>query len=121
MDHQSNSRPDKPMRLDELTKLALEVRVAYDATNASQGRPQWGAEQYLTGLVGDVGDLAKLVSASRGYRDRGDVRSGLEHELSDCLWSILVLADQYGVDLGAAFANTMNSLLDQLASGSSEK
>jgi NTP pyrophosphatase (non-canonical NTP hydrolase) len=34
----------------------------------------------------------------------------LAHELADCLWSVLVLADRLGVDLGAAFAATMSDL-----------
>ena len=34
----------------------------------------------------------------------------LAHELSDCLWSVLVLADKYGVNLEASFLKTMDQL-----------
>jgi len=33
-----------------------------------------------------------------------------EHELSDCLWSIMILADKYGVDLEYSFLRTMDEL-----------
>jgi NTP pyrophosphatase (non-canonical NTP hydrolase) len=51
------------------------------------------------GLVGDVGDLAKLVQAAEGVREIEDVKTKLEHELADILWSIIVIADRSGVDL----------------------
>ena len=35
--------------------------------------------------------------AASGVRDIPDARRKLEHELADCLWSVLVLADAYGV------------------------
>ncbi|WP_406045463.1 hypothetical protein OG799_13905 [Micromonospora sp. NBC_00898] len=53
--------------------------------------------------MGDVGDLAKLVMAVDGRREIADARERLGHELADCLWSVLVLADRYGVDLVAEF------------------
>jgi NTP pyrophosphatase (non-canonical NTP hydrolase) len=36
------------------------------------------------------------------------------HELSDCLWSIIVLAEKYDIDLEAAFIKTMNELDNRL-------
>jgi NTP pyrophosphatase (non-canonical NTP hydrolase) len=63
----------------------------------------------------DIGDLAKLVQAKEGVRDVEDVDAKLAHELSDCLWSIIVLADYYGVDLEAGFMRTMDELRERLA------
>ena len=37
-------------------------------------------------------------------------RADLEHEISDCLWSLLVLADRYEVDVASAFTNTMDGI-----------
>lgn len=53
--------------------------------------------------MGDVGDLAGLAQAHAGVRDIDDVQARLGHELSDCLWSIPVLADRCGTDLEAEF------------------
>ena len=34
----------------------------------------------------------------------------LGHELADCFWSVLIIADAYGVDLETVFERTMNEL-----------
>lgn len=100
--------------LQEAQKLALEVRAAYSAHNRSHGRPEWSATDYLAGLSGDVGNLAKLVMAADGKRDGGLKRAELEHELSDCLWSILVLCDEFNVDLSQSFPSQMADLLNRV-------
>jgi NTP pyrophosphatase (non-canonical NTP hydrolase) len=41
-------------------------------------------------------------------------RSKLGHELADCLWSVLVLSDLYGIDLEEAFLHTMDDLERQI-------
>jgi NTP pyrophosphatase (non-canonical NTP hydrolase) len=43
-----------------------------------------------------------------------DVRHKLAHELADCLWSVLVLADAYGIALERAFFETMDDLEQHL-------
>jgi NTP pyrophosphatase (non-canonical NTP hydrolase) len=62
------------------------------------------------GFVGDVGDLMKLLLAKDGRRPGADVDAKLAHELADCLWSLLVLAEACDVDLEAAFLRTMSEL-----------
>jgi NTP pyrophosphatase (non-canonical NTP hydrolase) len=61
-----------------------------------------------------MGDLAKLVMAKEGLREASDVDQRLAHELADCLWSILVLADLYGVDLERAFVRTTDEIAASL-------
>jgi NTP pyrophosphatase (non-canonical NTP hydrolase) len=64
----------------------------------------------MAGFVGDVGDLSKIIMAKHGLRAMDDVDRKLAHELSDCLWSVLVLASKYGIDLSLEFQKTMNDL-----------
>jgi NTP pyrophosphatase (non-canonical NTP hydrolase) len=64
----------------------------------------------MMGFVGDVGDLAKLVMAAEGARSDVGGREALEHELADCLWAVLVLAERFDVDLAAAYSSTMDDL-----------
>lgn len=68
----------------------------------------------MLGFVGDVGDLAVLVQAKAGVRAHPDVDRALAHELSDCLWAVLTLADAYQVDLQAAFTETMDGLTEYI-------
>ena len=37
-------------------------------------------------------------------------RAALGHELADCLWSVLILAHKYDIDLAAEFERTMTEL-----------
>jgi len=99
------------MRFEELTSRAREVRSLYaEWERQRDGRP-WTTGELLTGFVGDVGDLAKLVQAHNGVRPGpDDLPAALGHELSDCLWSVLVLADELGIDLQAAFTSTIDEL-----------
>jgi NTP pyrophosphatase (non-canonical NTP hydrolase) len=67
------------------------------------------------GLVGDVGDLIKLVMAHKGVRSIPGAEQKLAHELADCLWSVLVLSEMYKVDLENAFMQTMDELEHHIA------
>ncbi|MFC1959731.1 MazG nucleotide pyrophosphohydrolase domain-containing protein [Chloroflexota bacterium] len=103
------------MQFSEMMQRALAVRVGYAAFEESSYGRQWTGEELALGLVGDVGDLAKLVAAKEGVRIMPDVDDKLAHELADCLWSVIVLAAAYDVDLEAAFVQTMDDLAVWLA------
>jgi NTP pyrophosphatase (non-canonical NTP hydrolase) len=92
------------MDIADLQARAIETARLYDEYNIAAGRAEWTTGDVALGFVGDVGDLAKLVMAVDGRREIEDARAKLGHELADCLWSVLVLADRYQVDLVAEFA-----------------
>lgn len=58
----------------------------------------------------------KLIMAKSGLRSIEDVDKKLAHELSDCLWCILVLANMYHVNLESEFLNTMTNLEQRIES-----
>jgi NTP pyrophosphatase (non-canonical NTP hydrolase) len=98
------------MQLADLTARALQVRDLYDELNQQKRGRTWTREEFMLGFMGDVGDLAKHVGAAEGVRDRPSGRNPLGHELADCLWSVLVLANAYDVDLATEFNTTMDEL-----------
>lgn len=103
------------MTLDELTRRAVKVRAGFTAAAVAAGRAPWTRAELAQGFVGDVGALMKLTMAADGRRDGpAELREKLEHELADCLWSVLVLADAHGVNLETAFLKTMKQLEKQL-------
>ncbi len=104
------------MELKELSQKAKEIKEAYIKLNKKKGNKNWGAAEYAQGFVGDVGDLVKLVMAKEGFRHYEDVDKGVAHELSDCLWSILVIADELGIDLEPEFLHSMEELKSKIAS-----
>ena len=103
------------MELSQLSDRAVQIRQGFATVEQSRtGRP-WTREEIMQGFVGDVGDLMKLVMAKAGARRVDDVDAKLAHELSDCLWSVLVLAKLYDVDLEKEFLATMSALEAKLA------
>lgn len=98
------------MELAQLSARARQVHQRFSETAAARGGHPWTREEVMQGFVGDVGDLMKLVMAKAGARPVADLDRKLAHELSDCLWSVLVLAELYGVDLGKEFPATMDEI-----------
>jgi len=98
------------MELAQLTERALQIRQGFAAYEQRRTGRTWTREEIMQGFVVDVGDLMKLVMAKNGARLVDDVDRKLAHELSDCLWSVLVLAKLYDIDLEKEFLKTMDEL-----------
>ena len=98
------------MDFEQMQARAREIRTRYAEVEASTYGRSWTTEEIMLGFLGDVGDLAKLVQGKAGVRPREDLDEALAHELADCLWCVLTLADAYDVDLEGAFASTMDDL-----------
>lgn len=73
-------------------------------------------EQVFMGMTKDVGDLSKLLMIKGGYRGdyNEETKKALEHELSDVLYCVLVLADKLGIDLEKSFSRTMDELEEKI-------
>lgn len=91
------------MNFCDLEKSALQLNELYEQLENKRWGRVWSTQELALGFMGDVGDLAKLIQAHVGVRTIDDHKSKLGHELSDCLWSILVLANKCGIDLQAEF------------------
>lgn len=102
------------MSFQDLRQRALTIRQKYAEFEQQQHGREWSREQLVQGFVGDVGDLVKLTMAVDGARHIPDAQAKLRHELADCLWSLIVIAEKYDVDLEAAFGETMDELEEKL-------
>jgi NTP pyrophosphatase (non-canonical NTP hydrolase) len=99
------------MEFSQLSDRAMQIRACFAAYEQRRTGRTWTREEIAQGFVVDVGDLMRLVMAKAGARRvEGDVDAKLAHELSDCLWSVLVLARLYGFDLEKEFLRTMDAL-----------
>jgi NTP pyrophosphatase (non-canonical NTP hydrolase) len=103
------------MKFSDLEKSALQLNELYEQLEIKRYGRIWTTGELALGFVGDVGDLAKLVQANAGIRDIDDCKAKLGHELSDCLWSIIVLANKCGVDLEAEFVGNTRELIEHVA------
>ncbi|HYP16861.1 MAG TPA: MazG nucleotide pyrophosphohydrolase domain-containing protein [Opitutus sp.] len=105
------------MTLSELTARAQQIRERYAALETQRTGQPWTRAELAQGFAGDVGELMKLVMAKEGRRAsrHADIDNALAHELADCLWSVLVLAKAYNVDLERTFLRTMDELERRIA------
>jgi len=100
--------------LKDLMEQAEVIRLQYQELYAKRGKVVWGVRDYAMGFAGDVGDLQKLIMAKENLCDMPDVDAKLAHELADCLYSILVIANYYGLDLEKEFTTTMAHIADRI-------
>lgn len=103
------------MKFSDLEKSALQLNELYEQLEIKRYGRMWTTEELALGFVGDVGDLAKLIQANAGIRHIDDCKTKLGHELSDCLWSIIVLANKCGIDLEAEFARNTKELTEYVS------
>ncbi|MEI6463745.1 MAG: nucleotide pyrophosphohydrolase [Verrucomicrobiota bacterium] len=110
----AHAAPPDLATLATLTTEAMALRSRFDATALASGRRPWTRDEVMSGFVGDVGDLMKLVMAKNGVRPIADIDRKLGHELADCLWSVLVLAKLHDVDLEREFTRMIAEAAAQL-------
>lgn len=99
------------MNFSDLEKAALQLNELYEELEVKRWGRVWTTQELALGFVGDVGDLAKLIQAHAGVREIDDCKTKLAHELSDCLWSIIVLANKCDIDLQAEFSKNNGELI----------
>jgi NTP pyrophosphatase (non-canonical NTP hydrolase) len=103
------------MNFSDLETSALRLNELYEQLEIKRYGRIWTTAELALGFVGDVGDLAKLIQANAGIRDIDDSKAKLGHELSDCLWSIIVLANKCGIDLEAEFVRNTREIAEYVS------
>lgn len=99
--------------INEMQKSAVRIARQYRQLGVRKGYADWTARDYLSGFTKDLGDLSKLLMIKDGLRDDASIDNldeKIGHELSDCLWSVFVIADKLDVDLAASFRHAMEEL-----------
>ena len=100
------------MDIAAMQARAVATRKQFAEFEVATYGAEWSTNDLLMGLMTDVGDLAAAVQRAEGRRPAGPTSSAdeLGHEISDCLWVLLVLADKYDVDVANAFDTTMDQI-----------
>lgn len=97
--------------LDEARERALAVRAKYEILEQRFNGKTWSLHEMMLGFSNDVGYLGRLILANDGIWDiDGDVEAELKHKLAESVWWNFVIADRLGIDLGAAYAETMENI-----------
>ncbi|EKD23524.1 MAG: hypothetical protein ACD_81C00224G0001 [uncultured bacterium] len=98
------------MDLQKLSEEALRIKNLYSEYENKKFGRKWGKEELFIGLVSDIGDLSRLVLAKEGVMQINDLEEKIGHEISDCLWGIIVLAKEYDIDIEKVFLKNMKEL-----------
>ena len=102
------------MELQKLIYRAMDLRNQYEKKEKQlYGAPSTD-EDIAEGFLGDVNNLVKLVKAQHGKGAIPNSAEKLGPQLSHCLWSVIVLAKMYNVDLEQSFMETMDKLENHL-------
>lgn len=91
-----------------LERKAMEIHQRYSDLEKKNNRQPWDAGKLANGFKKDVTDLIHILE-----QQSLDERK-LNHELGDCLWSVLVIARRLNVDIEKAFWTTMGELDNRL-------
>lgn len=109
------NRPED-MGLESARRRAMEVRALYEVVERRINGQVWTLQELMLGFGNDVGTVGRLVLAHDGTWDiDGDVDAQLAHKLSESLWWVIVIAERLGIDISAAFADTMDRIEHGLA------
>jgi len=67
--------------------------------------------------MGDLGQLTKLIMEKEGLRNvnQPDLEKSIAHELDDCLWSLLIIADQLNHNFETSFPKNMQALAARMS------
>jgi NTP pyrophosphatase (non-canonical NTP hydrolase) len=102
------------MELQKLIHRAMDLRNQYEKKEKQlYGTPSTD-EDIVEGFLGDVNNLVKLVKAQHGKGAIANSAEKLGPQLSHCLWSVIVLAKMYNIDLEQSFMETMDKLENHL-------
>lgn len=100
---------------EEKIRRALAIQKKYRVQNSNEGRVDWDVVDYAAGFNADVGQLTKLIMAKGNRRGmQGDVDKMLQHELGDCLWSIIILCNELGFKPEACLETALKDLEERL-------
>lgn len=97
--------------MSDITKLqdrAMEIRRRYNELDRRRGKEPWDSLKLAKGFKKDVADLITILESEQLDKKK------LNHEMADCLWSVLILARALNVDIERAFWTTMLELDNRL-------
>lgn len=91
------------MEFKQLEQKALGLRKKLVELQKHEYGREWTNEEIYMGLVGDIGDLGKFIMTKEGRRSTKDGAEKLSDELMDCLWSVIVLANKFDINIEKSF------------------
>jgi len=99
--------------LEEIIKRTKEVHSLL----LKSGSGDFGKEARLLDLVEEVGELANAVLVEEGHKSEGRRKADLKDSVCDVLFDLVLLAEQYGIDLGEEYGKMLKELEERIKRG----
>lgn len=79
--------------------------------------PKWGIYQRFNDLVEEVGELANAIQVKEKWKTKNREKSELVDSVCDVLFSIVLVADHYQIDLDKEYPKVLKEIDDRRKSG----
>ena len=98
------------MRLNEAIKKTQKV------ADKMPGE-KWGIYQRFNDLVEEVGELANSIQVKEGWKTKNRAKADLVNSVCDVLYSILLVASHYDIDLEREYPEVLKEIEDRVKKG----
>jgi len=105
------------MDIKKFSEEAVRIKKLYSEYEEKNFGRKWSKEELFIGFVSDMGDLSRLVLAKEGVMRIENLEEKIGHEISDCLWAILLLANEYNINIEEVFLKNMEALEKKIKNG----
>ncbi len=98
------------MKLNEAVEQTRKVK------DQMPGEP-WGIYQRFNDLVEETGELANAIQVKEGWKTKNRAKAELVDSVCDVLYSILLVADHYEIDLEKEYPKVLGELKQRIKEG----
>ena len=91
------------MKLNEAVAKTKKVK------DKMPGKP-WGIYQRFNDLVEETGELANAIQVKEGWKTKNRAKADLVNSVCDVLYSILLIADHYDIDLEVEYRAVLEEI-----------
>ena len=74
----------------------------------------WGIYQRLNDLVEETGELANAIQVKEGWKTKNRAKAELVNSVCDVLYSILLIAERYNLDLEKEYPSVLSEIEGQI-------
>lgn len=83
---------------------STKIRKLYHHLERQHHEKEWTVEEDALAFLTDAGLVGRLTMSQQGrWTTNGDTIPELEHNLGECMWWLIVLAERMDIDISEAF------------------